>query len=138
ERKAGAPVTATEQFAVTAGVGAPFNVFVQNGTADGSGRVSSATIRLNGSDLYTQKDFSQNVASLTRQVALSPSNTLEVKLTSAVGSFVVISFTALRTEAPKPSLTSAAPGRAAQGQALSVTLRGSNTHWTQGQTRASF
>jgi RHS repeat-associated protein len=35
-------------------------------------------------------------------------------------------------------LDSITPNRASDGQAVSVTLRGINTHWVQGQTRASF
>ena len=35
-------------------------------------------------------------------------------------------------------ISSISPAAAVQGQTLNVTLRGNNTHWVQGQTRASF
>lgn len=39
---------------------------------------------------------------------------------------------------PPPTLDSVAPTSGVQGQTLNVTLRGLNTHWVNGQTRASF
>ena len=99
--------------------------------------MSSATIKLNGTTLYGPNDFDQNVSSLTRPVTLAINNTLEVKLTSAPGSYLTIAFTATRT-ATQPTLDSVTPARTTQGQSLNVTLQGTNTHWATGQTRASF
>lgn len=137
-RAGGAPTTVTESFVLPADAAGPFNVQLQNGAPDGSSRVSSATVKLNGANLFTQSDFGQQVGSIKRAVSLNPSNTLEVQLKSAPGSYLTITFTATRTQALPASLDSATPARATQAQSLSVTLRGSNTHWTQGQTRASL
>lgn len=136
-RLTGQPVNTVQTFSLPPETIAPFGILVENGAAEGSNRVSNATIKLNGTDLYTPSDFNQNVASLTKTVSLTATNTLEVKLASATGSYLTISFTATRN-ASQPSLTSVVPARTTQGQSLTVTLQGSNTHWIAGQTRASF
>lgn len=136
-RLTGQPVNVVQNFSLPADANAPFNILVENGAPEGSNRVSSATIKLNGADLYTPSDFNQNVSSLTKAVTLTAANTLEVKLTSAAGSYLTITFTATRT-ASQPVLASVTPSRTTQGQILSVTLQGTNTHWVAGQTRASL
>jgi RHS repeat-associated protein len=133
ERLAGSPTTVNDQFSLPPDAVAPFNVIVQNGAPDGSGRVSSATIKLNGADLFTQRDFNQSVPSLIKTVPLHATNNIEVRLTSAVGSFLTITFTTSRS-----SLQTVEPTRAVQGRSLEVTLRGQNTQWAAGRTRASF
>jgi RHS repeat-associated protein len=138
DRTTGQPNTVTESFTLPADAVAPFKVTLQNGDADGSNRASSASVKLNGADVFTQSDFSKNVVTLTREVTPVASNTLEVRLTSAPGSYIIISVTATRTQALPASILSVEPQRATQGQSLSVTLRGRNTHWVAGQTRASF
>src|SRR5438552_4421239 len=137
DRQTGPPVNVVETFSIPADGIAPFTIFVQNGAADSSGRVSSATIRLNGADIFTPQNFNQTVGSLTKSVTLASTNTLEVKLTSATGSYLTVTFTATRQALP-PTLASVTPGRASQGQTLNVTFHGSNTHWIAGQTRASL
>jgi RHS repeat-associated protein len=136
-RLTGLAVNIVQNFSLPAEANAPFNILVENGAPEGSNRVSSANIKLNGSDLYTPSDFNQNVSSLTKAVTLSATNTLEVKLTSAAGSYLTITITATRN-ANQPVLASVTPARTTQGQILSVTLQGTNTHWVAGQTRASL
>ena len=133
DRVAGPPASVVEQFSLPPDAVSPFTILVQNGAPDGSGRVSSATIKLNGANVFTQHDFSQNVALLTKQVSLAASNTLDVRLASAPGSFLTITFTTSRA-----SLQSITPARGVQGQTVTVTLRGHNTQWVAGQTRALF
>ena len=70
DRHTGAPVNVVDNFSIPADAIAPFTIGIQNGGTDGSGRVSSATIRLNGSDVFTPKDFNQTVGSLTKTVSL--------------------------------------------------------------------
>src|ERR1044072_7029159 len=137
-RASGAPTNVVEQFSLPAGIVAAFTVDVQNGAANGSNRSSSATIRLNGMDLYRPQDFNQNVASLSKAVVLSASNTLEVRLASSPGSYLTITFTGKPAASTPGTLTSVTPARATQGHTLSVTLHGENTHWMAGQTRASL
>ncbi|HET9713615.1 MAG TPA: IPT/TIG domain-containing protein, partial [Pyrinomonadaceae bacterium] len=134
---AGAPVPVTENFSLPADAVAPFAILVENGSPTGTNRVSSGTIKLNGTTLYEPNDFGQSVSSLTDPVTLTATNTLEVTLSSNPGSYVTITFTATRF-VPQPTLDSVTPARTTQGQSLNVTLNGTNTHWTTGQTRASF
>ena len=136
-RNTGQPVNVVENFSLPADAVAPFTILVENGAPSGSNRVSSATIKLNAATLYSPNDFNQNVASLTKPVALTAANTLEVKLASAPGSYLTITFTATRV-ASQPTLDSVTPARTTQGQTLNVTLRGTNTHWVAGQTRVSL
>ena len=136
-RLTGQAVNVVQNFSLPADAAAPFNIVVQNGTSEGSNRVSSATIKLNGTDLYTPSDFNQNVSSLTKAVTMTATNTLEVKLTSAAGSYLTITLSATRP-ANQPALVSVAPARTTQGQILTVTAQGVNTHWVAGQTRLSL
>lgn len=136
-RNTGQPVNVVENFSIPTDAIAPFTILVENGAPSGSNRVSSATIKLNGTNLYSPSDFNQNVASLTKPVTLAPTNTLEVKLASALGSYLTITFTATRS-ANQPTLESVEPARTTQGQTINVTLHGSNTHWVAGQTRVSL
>src|SRR6266550_8045518 len=64
-RNTGQPVNVVENFSIPADAIAPFTILVENGAPGGSNRVSSATIKLNGTDLYSPNNFNQNVASLT-------------------------------------------------------------------------
>jgi len=136
-RNNGQPVNVVENFSLPADAIAPFTILVDNGAPSGSNRVSSATIKLNETTLYKSNDFNQNVSSLTKPVTLTTANTLEVKLESASGSYLTITFTATRV-ATQPTLNSVTPARTTQGQTLNVTLQGTNTHWIAGQTRASL
>jgi RHS repeat-associated protein len=138
DRGAGAPATATVQFPLPDGAGAPFVLTVRNGATDGSARASSATVKLNGAEIFRPSDFNKNVAALERRVELRPANKLEVRLTSAPGSYITLTVTAARAESRPARLLSAEPARATQGQTLTVELRGDGTHWQAGQTRASF
>lgn len=137
-REQGAPVNIVAPFTIPTDAVAPFSVQVENGDADGSNRISSADIKLNGIDLFTSGNFNQTVGTLTKSVTLAASNTLEVKLKSSPGSYLTITFTATRTANPPAALSSVTPARATQGQTLDVTLHGTNTHWIAGQTRASL
>jgi RHS repeat-associated protein len=137
-REAGAPVNVVAPFTIPAEAVAPFAVQIENGDTDGSNRISSADIKLNGADLFTSGNFNQTVGTLSKAVSLKPANTLEVKLKSSPGSYLTITFTATRNASPPATLTSVTPQRATQGQTLNVTLHGTNTHWIAGQTRASL
>jgi hypothetical protein len=72
----------------------PFRLFVQNGEADGTFRVSSATVAINGTEILTQSDFKQNAASWERTVTLPTpqpaSLTLNVTLASKPTSYLTM------------------------------------------------
>ncbi|MBI4003105.1 MAG: Ig-like domain-containing protein, partial [Nitrospira defluvii] len=90
-RTAGPPNQFTDTFTLPAGTTAPYTIHIVNGNADGTKRISSATIKLNGLQVVGPSDFGQNVAVIDRAVSLQPTNTLEIRLTSAPGSFLTIS-----------------------------------------------
>jgi len=70
---------------------ADFVLKVRNGAADGSNRVSSATLSLNDVRILGPADFNQNVDVLERAIApLETGNSLKVTLRSNPGSFLVV------------------------------------------------
>lgn len=81
----------TDTFTLPAGTTAPYTLHIVNGNADGTKRISSARVTLNGTEIAGPSDFGQNVAVIDRTVALQATNTLEVRLTSAPGSLLTIS-----------------------------------------------
>ncbi len=85
-RTAGPPNQFTDTFTLPTSTTAPYTLHVVNGNANGTNRISSATIKLNGAQILGPSDFGQNVAVLDRTVTLQSTNTLEVRLTSAPGS----------------------------------------------------
>jgi hypothetical protein len=71
---------------------AVYTLTVTNGNADGSGRVSSGRIEINGTEIVAQSDFNQQVASVERAIALTAgTNSIAVTLTggSADGAVTV-------------------------------------------------
>jgi hypothetical protein len=102
-RAAGPPQTFTETFSRCAG--APCQLVVLNGNADGSNRVSSASVSLNGVEILGPSSFNQNVGRIVRPVSLADNDQLTVSLKSKPGSFLTISvecasFAALRIADP--------------------------------------
>jgi len=94
ERSTGKPVTVTVPFSRGADAVSPFTMIVTNGAANGSNRVSSATIKINGATLFSQSDFNQQVPQLSKPVTLAANNVLEVQLSSKPGSYLTINITA--------------------------------------------
>ncbi|MEO5957369.1 MAG: Ig-like domain-containing protein, partial [Nitrospiraceae bacterium] len=90
-RTAGPPNQFTDTFTLPAGATAPYTLHVVNGNANGTNRIASATVQLNGLQILGPSDFGQNVAVIDRTVTLQPNNTLEIRLTSAPGSFITVS-----------------------------------------------
>jgi Bacterial Ig-like domain (group 2) len=90
-RTAGPPNQFTDTFTLPAGTTAPYTLHVVNGNANGTNRISSATVKLNGTEILGPNDFGPNVAVLDRTVTLQAANTLEIRLTSAPGSFLTVS-----------------------------------------------
>lgn len=69
-RTTGPKDTYTATVDIPAWLKPPFRLFVQNGEPDGTFRVSSATVVINGTELLSQNDFKQNAASFERTVTL--------------------------------------------------------------------
>ena len=90
-RTAGPPNQFTDTFTLPSGTTPPYTLHIVNGNANGTNRISSATVTLTGTQILGPSDFGQNVAVIDRTVTLQASNTLEIRLTSAPGSFITIS-----------------------------------------------
>src|SRR4029079_12046994 len=90
----------------------PFRMTIQNGEADGTCRVSSAWVEVNGTQVAGPSDFNQNVARLERTVTLAPSTTLHVTLASKPCSFLIITLAGANADRapPQVSVTDPAPG----------------------------
>jgi len=70
---------------------ADFVLKVQNGSADGTQRVSSALVSLNGVKILAPADFNQNVQTLERSIAPLPAgNSLAVTVRSNPGGFLLV------------------------------------------------
>jgi len=65
-------------------------IVVTNGNTNGTNRISSGSIVLNGLEIVGPNAFNQHVAKIVKPVTLSDQNQLITKLASAPGSFVVI------------------------------------------------
>jgi len=83
-RTAATPSISTEQFQ-TCELGGQYRLVVQNGEPDGSQRLSSASILLNGIEVMGSSDLNQNVAQIERTVSIHASNALEVRLAAGPG-----------------------------------------------------
>jgi hypothetical protein len=84
--------------------GAPCNLVVVNGNADGSKRVTSASVALNGKRLLGPADFKPRADRFVIPVSLADNDEITVVLDSAPGSFLTVSvecesFAALQVEA---------------------------------------
>ncbi|HEY7675617.1 MAG TPA: hypothetical protein VIG69_00995, partial [Candidatus Methylomirabilis sp.] len=105
-RTAGPPNQYTDSFTLPPTLMAPFRLHVQNGNPDGTCRLSSATIDLNGVRVARQADFNQQVAGFDRTVTLQAANTLELRLTSRPCGILTLT---LFGTVPPPTLTKLEP-----------------------------
>src|ERR1041385_8043561 len=111
DRTSGTPNQYIEQFSLPSGFVAPFSIHIQNGNPDGTQRVSSATIKLNGVDVLSPSDLNQNVAVVDRQVNLATNDQLDIRLASDPGSYLIINLcgTVPATDQTPPVLTITSP-----------------------------
>jgi hypothetical protein len=98
DRTTGEPNKYLEQFSLPAGLAGPYTLHFQNGEPDGTHRVSSVTVKLNGVDILAPSDLNQNVANVDRTVTLTSANSLEVRLASNPGSYLIINITGDRED----------------------------------------
>jgi hypothetical protein len=90
-RTTGAPVQVTDSFSVPPSIGPPFLLHIVNGDANGSHRISSAWVTLNGVQIAGPNEFGPNIAVFDGTVTLQPANMLTVKVASSLGSYLTIS-----------------------------------------------
>src|SRR5205823_4840109 len=80
---------------------------IVNGNANGTQRISSATIMVNGVSVVTQSELNQHVGGLMKQVTLQRDNTITISLTATPGSFIDLCFNA--TDVTPPVITISQP-----------------------------
>ena len=94
ERTAGAPNVYTNTFTAAPGEGM---LIVENGANDGNNRItdaiSSASVYINGEQIFGPSDFKQNVYLLQAPVSLLENNSITVELASSPGSYLTIEVT---------------------------------------------
>ena len=110
-RETGEPFTEVVRFNVASTAGAPHKIRIYNGNPDGTERVSSGTVLLNGTYVVVQSDLNQQVGVLEREVTLRPGeNVLEVTLQSKPRSHLNFWVTATDNTAPVIQIESPAAG----------------------------
>jgi Glucodextranase, domain B/Bacterial Ig-like domain/Bacterial Ig domain len=109
-RTTGDPNTYVTTVSVPAWVASPFNLHIQSGEADGTYRVSSATVSVNSTEVAVPTDFNQNVFTLDRSVTLTPTTTLTVTLASKPGSYLRINLAGTNQDRTAPFIKVDLPG----------------------------
>ena len=88
--KTGTAKTYTQTFTVPILRSQSFNIQLVNGNGSGGNRVTNATVKLNGVTVISPAECTQQTTSLTKAVTIQPSNTLQVTVNGATGSYVTI------------------------------------------------
>ncbi len=104
-RSTAVPETFTETFGHCGS--AACQIVVVNGNEDGTGRISSASILLNGERIVRPSDFNQRVGRIVKPVVLSGTNELTVTLASDPGGFLTVT---VECTAPPANLALGATG----------------------------
>lgn len=117
---AGTSRTYDETFTRSAAAGAPFRLFLYNGASNGSLRVTSASVTLNGTQILSTSQITSSVGSAYKEVTLLPSNTLRVVVNGSVGRYITLQFTASDTTAPLLTITNPAPGSAVAATSIAT------------------
>src|ERR1041385_2989789 len=102
-RDNGKPETVTETFPYSGP--SPCQLVVVNGNADGTQRISSALISLNGQEDFGPSDLNQQVGGLVKTVVLADQNELSITLRSKPGSFLTVSVECPGTVPPSGGTT---------------------------------
>lgn len=92
-RRSGPPQEEVTAFLVPENVQRPLRLVVHSGHADGSGRVTEASIDVNGVSVIGASDFNPGVSTLVRDTALVPGEkaTVRVHMAGAPGSLLRVS-----------------------------------------------
>ncbi|PYQ45885.1 MAG: hypothetical protein DMF77_02810 [Acidobacteria bacterium] len=112
-RTTGAKNEYTSVVKVPAWVRPPFALHVQNGELNGTYRVSSASIGVNGTIVAGTADFNVTVPSLDRAVVLTPETSLKVTLASKPTSYLVIALGGTSGDGTAPTLAITTPANGA-------------------------
>ncbi len=118
----GSSTTHSGSFSLPTTAGTPHRIYVVNGASDGTQRVTSGSVTLNGTQIVTTSELTSAVGSLTKVVTLNTSNTLDVTVNGSVGRYVTVRVTA--TDTTKPSLMITAPAPNALTNQTSIAVSG--------------
>lgn len=88
-RTTGSPNNYTDTFE-SCNTGATYNLIIENGES-GKDKISSASIKLNGSEIVKESEFNQKVEKIQKTIILQKENTLSVKLSSSPSGLIKIS-----------------------------------------------
>lgn len=88
----------------------PYTLAIVNGEPDGSFRVTSAMININGQEIAGQSEFSQQVAYLEREVVLQEQNVVEIIKENPPGAHLSITVLGDDVSAPVIDITEPATG----------------------------
>jgi len=122
------PPTQSQQTVAVANLSGSFILTLQNGTTNGSQRISSGTIELNGTVILGPTQLTSQASTLQVAVTLQASNTLKVTLNSgATNAFVVISLLQHLTDTTPPTLTLTQPSSGQVFTASPITVSGTAT-----------
>ena len=103
----------------------PCQIVVVNGKADGTQRISSALISLNGQQIVGPRDFNQQIGEIVRAVVLADQNQLSTTLRSKPGSFLTVSVECLAGTVP-PTGGTVPQGSCLGSSSLSALVAGNN------------
>ncbi len=117
----GSSTTHSGSFSRSATAATPYRVYVTNGASDGTQRVTSGSVSLNGTQVVTTSELTSAVGSLTKVVTLNASNTLGVTVNGSVGRFITVRFTATDTTKPGLTITAPAPNGLTNQTTIAVT-----------------
>jgi RHS repeat-associated protein len=115
----------SEQFILPGDAVAPFHIQIVNGAPDGTSRVLTAMVRLNGLVLVDSSQMNLAVPSITIPAQLAITNTLDVHFFGKPGSQLTITITATRgTPGTPPVISDFSPKQGPPGTL--VTLSGTS------------
>jgi hypothetical protein len=86
-RDNGKPVQVTDSFP---GVAGEAKLIITNGDANGKNRVSSAIIKINGTEVITPNHFNQQIGNIEKPIQVNEQNTITVELRSKPGSYLTV------------------------------------------------
>ena len=117
----GTSATYDESFPKATTAVTPYRVYVVNGASNGTQRVTSASVTLNGSTIVSTSELTNAIGSLAKDVTLLSSNSLQVVANGAVNSYIRLRFTATDTTPPGLTITAPAPNAITNQNSIAVT-----------------
>src|ERR1044072_7240401 len=112
----------SEQFTLPGDAVAPFNIQILNGALDGSSRVLSATVRLNGVVVADSSQLNLGVASVSKPTQLDTNNTIDGNFFGRPGAHLIITITATRgNPTAPPALSDFNPKQGSPGTIVTLT-----------------